>query len=214
MRPLVFFMLLLFFTSGLMSQENGSTPISIFSFSLEFELNNDQGDLPTKDYLKQYGTKGKTRAVEAMYPILVDFMSQEFEKKSFVVNPFTKLASEKANVYGIPALSLSKAVKLDAAENYLKISLKDIGQVPPGQLDGASGSVVKIVKMRCRLQLYDSSKNLLKEAEGFFATGEKVGGKYNIGIDLRQYQGTGREQELKFYEACCKMAFLRALESF
>ncbi len=214
MRSLILISLFFLLSSNIIGQTPDNVPIAIHSFTLEFELNNDQGELSTKDYLKQYGTKGKTRAHEALYPILVDFFSQEFESHQIPVGPIDQLADLKANAYGIPSMTLGKAVKSKRSERYLKISMKDIGQVPPGQMENSSTSVIKVVKIRCRLQLYDADKNLLKDSEDFFATGEKVNSKYNIGVDLRQYRGSGRQQELKFYEVCCKMAFMRALEKF
>lgn len=213
MKSSVLISILILFTCNSFAQTTDSKPIATFNFSLDFKLNNDQGDLPTKEYLKLYGTRGKTRAHEEMYPILVDFFMNQFKMLQLPVEPMTQLADIKANAYGIPVMTLGKAVKSKRSERYLKIVLKDIGQIPPGQMDGSSGqAIVKVVKMRCRIQLYDDNKNLLQTSEGFFSTGEKVDSKYNVGVDLRNYRGDGRQQELKCYEVCCKMAFLRALE--
>lgn len=213
MRSLVLISLLIFFTSQLFAQELDDKAISLFNLSLQFELNNDQGDISTRDYLKQYGTKGKSRAHEEMYPIIAEFFFNELDKLEMSIRPFTDLADVKANPYGLPSMSLGKAIKSKRSERYLRIVLKDIGQVTPGQLQG-TGTIVKIVKIRCRIQLYDENKNLLKYSEGFFATGDKVGHEYNVGVDLRQYQGSGRLQEFKFFEVCCKMAYLLALKDF
>ncbi|MEA1876244.1 MAG: hypothetical protein U9N86_05220 [Bacteroidota bacterium] len=215
MKSSVLISVLILFTCNAFGQTTDNKPIATFNFSLDFKLNNDQGDLPTKEYLKLYGTRGKTRAHEEMYPILVDFFMNQFENLQLPVEPMRQLADIKANPYGIPVMSLGKAVKSKRSERYLRILLKDIGQISPGQMQGSTGQpIIKVVKMRCRIQLYDADKNLLQTSEGFFATGEKVGTQYDVGVDLRNYRGDGRQQELKCYEVCCKMAFLRALEEF
>ena len=197
-----------------MAQNPDTDSISVFNFYLEFELTNDQGDLETGDYLKNYGTKGKTRAMEYMYPLLNDFFMKNMIDKGLPVRPMRTCSFIKENVYGFPVAALPKAVKSGSSTRYLKISLKDIGQVIPGQTNSTTGQAVKPVIIRCRLQLYDDQKVLLKESEAQFQTGEKVGSQYNIGVNLREYQGGGWEQELKFYEVCFKMAFLRALDKF
>ncbi|MCK5822055.1 MAG: hypothetical protein KAH17_09210 [Bacteroidales bacterium] len=213
MKSSVLISLLIIFSGQIIAQNTNDDPIAIFNFSLDFKLNNDQGDLSTKEYLKLYGTKGKSRAHEEMYPVLIDFFINEFEEDNFPIESIDHLANIKANVYGIPVMSLGKAVKSKRSERYLRIILKDIGQIPPGQMAGTAGqATIKVVKMRCRIQLYDSDKNLLKMAEGFFATGEKVGSQYDVGVDLRNQRGDARQQEIKCFEVCCKMAFLRALE--
>jgi hypothetical protein len=214
MRSIITLSILLVSLQPLFSQVVDSASVAVFSFSLDFEISNDEGDYPTKDYLRDYGTKGKTRAHEEMYPILEECMTRQLRKKGINIEPFVALAETKSNAYGYPSLTLGKATKTGLYDQYLKIALKDIGQVPPSQLDAAPGQAVKPVIMRCRISLYDANKNILKEAEGTFGSGEKVGDQYDIGVDLRQYQGDGRAQELKFYEVCCKMAFLRALENF
>lgn len=199
---------------SLQAQTVDETLTGLFAFTLDFELSNDQGDYPTKDYLKEYGTKGKTRASEVMYPILDEFMSKALTNKGLNIDDFKKLSAVRSNSYEYPAMNLSKAVKTKSYSQYLKIIVKDIGAVPPNQLDAAPGQAVKPVKIRCRITLYDSNKDVLRYAEGIFGSGEKIGDKYNLGVDLRQFQGNGRVQELKFFEVCCKMAFLRALEEF
>ena len=95
-------------------------------------------------------------------------------------------------------------------ESYCNIgaSYEDISEID------VCANTVKIVEMRCRLQLYDQDKDLVRTAEATFKTGQKVDPKYNLGVDLRQFMGSGRAQELKFYEVSCKMAFFRALEVF
>lgn len=196
------------------AQTSDNVPIAIFSFTLDFELTNDQGDFPTVEYLKQYGTKGKTRANEVMYPILEECMTKQMVNKGFSLAKFNVLSDIKANVYGYPVMSIKKATKSGRHNQYLKIALKDIGQVPPSQLDAAPGQAIKPVKIRCRMTLYDANRKIIKQSEGIFGSGEKVGNTYDLGVDLRQYRGSGRTQELKFYEVCCKMAFLRALEKF
>ncbi len=214
MKNFLVFGIVILTSLSIHAQSSDNLSIGLFSFILDFEISNDQGDYPTRDYLKEYGTKGKTRAQEVMYPLLDECMTKLLINKGFNVDSFMILGEIKANVYGYPTMSLNKAIKSNKYNHYLKIVLKDIGQIPPSQLDAAPGQAVKPVKIRCRITLYDSDKNTLKYSEGIFGSGEKVGNKYDLGVDLRQYQGSGRAQELKFYEVCCKMAFLRALENF
>lgn len=65
--------------------------------------------------------------------------------------------------------------------------------------------------MRCRIQIYDAGKTLLKEAEGTFQSGEKIENPGELGVDLRRYEGSDYLQELKIYETCTKMAILKAI---
>lgn len=212
MKRLLPTLLIVTISLSLFAQNTDQDSISVFHFYLEFELTNDQGDCDTGEYLKKYGTKGKTRALEYMYPVLDTFYTKHLRDMEWPVRDFPQMAPLKMNPYGYPLSSLNKAVKSGQSERYMKISLKDVGQVIPGQMGTTNGQAVKPVVIKCHIQLYDGEKNLLKEAEGQFKTGEKVSSQYALGVDLRKYQGSGWDQELKFYEVCFKMAFLRALE--
>ncbi len=195
------------------SQDKPEVDAHIFNFSIELEVSNDQGTMETGEYLREYGTKGKTRAISDLYPILDSCYMLAFERKGLTVHPSSTLSNIRANSYGFPVMSLKKAIKNGEGTQFLRIHLKDIGFVNPEQAM-VNSNTVKVVEMRCRIQLYDLDRNLIRTAEATFKTGEKVDPKYNLGVDLRQFRGSGYMQEVKFYEVCCKMAFFRALEQF
>ena len=186
---------------------------AIYSYPVEIELTNDQGDMPTKDYLKNYGTKGKQRGVEFIYEAVTPFLLSSLAKTGLDLLPVDTLSTVKANEYGKPSASLAKAVATGLAGQYLKVYLKDItmpvvtdlNQQDPGK------QAKKLVKMKCRLQLYDSKKELVWDVEGEFQSGEKIENASELGVDLRKYQGSDYLQELKIYETCTKMAIRRAV---
>ncbi|MBT4409622.1 MAG: hypothetical protein HN686_17780 [Bacteroidetes bacterium] len=213
MRTIVFFSLLILCAPNLYSQTDVDELPYLFNFTIELELSNDQGDMNTGEYLKNYGTKGKTRALDDLYPMLDSCFIKAMERKSFFTHPMKELSDIKSNAYGYPVMSLRKVLKSGKGKQFLRISLKDIGFVNPEQAL-QNNNQVKVIEMRCRIQLYDENKQLIRTAEATFSTGEKVDPKYNLGVDLRRFMGSGRTQELKFFEVCCKMAFFRAMDSF
>lgn len=188
--------------------------VAVFSFPVEIELTNDQGEMPTRDYLKNYGTKGKKRGPEYIYKVTAPFISQQFQKTGRTLLGIDTLSTLKDNEYGYPSASLSKAVESGVADQYIRIYLKDIAQVDLEgvvQLDPQTQQK-KIVKMRCRLQIYDKDKNLISESTGEFQSGEKVENAAELGVDLRRIESSAFDQELKVYETCAKMAILRAIK--
>ncbi|MCD6331786.1 MAG: hypothetical protein J7L89_00785 [Bacteroidales bacterium] len=187
--------------------------IAVFQCPIELELTNDQGDMAAVDYLRNYGTKGKTRALEFLHKIMPDFIKNQFSKAGYLLLPLDTLAGIKSNNYGCPALSLRKAVGSRVADQYARISFKDIGMLEQGvnQTDPFSRQK-KIVKLRCRIQLYDSSRKLVKQAEAIFQSGDPVAHPEIIGVNLHDYIGDRWMQELKIYEICCKMSLIRALD--
>ncbi len=188
--------------------------VAIYNYPVEIELTSDQGDMPTKDYLVEYGTKGKKRGVELMYDAATPFLIAQLEKEGISMLPVETLAAVKANEYGIPSTSLAKAVKTGKADQYMKVYLKDITQpVVEGLTQQDKNSQVKkLIKMRCRIQLYDANKTLLKDAEATFQSGEKMESIPDLGVDLRKYQGSEYLQEVKIYETCTKIAIFRAIK--
>jgi hypothetical protein len=191
-----------------------SQKMAIFTFPVEIELTNDQGDMPTKDYLKNYGTKGKQRGIEYIYQVTIPFLHAQFKKHNLELLSTDTLSTFKANEYGHPAAVLSKVVSSGIADQYLRIHIKDIGTVA---MEGVNQTDPfnrqrKIVKIRCRIQVYDNQKNLIKEVESEFHSGDKVENPTELGVDLRRTAGTEYEQELKVYETCTKMAVLRAVK--
>jgi hypothetical protein len=70
----------------------------------------------------------------------------------------------------------------------------------------------KIVKILCRIQVFDKDKVMIKEAVGEFQSGEKIEFANELGVDLRHNAGTEYEQELKIYETCAKIAIIRAVK--
>jgi hypothetical protein len=191
----------------------GAQKTAIFSYPVEIELSNDQGDMPTKDYLKNYGTKGKKRGNEFIYESATPFLIKKLASAGIELLPVDTLSTIKANEYGKPTTTLAKAVSSGIADQYIKIYLKDITlPVVEGltQQDPNSQSK-KLIKIRCRIHLYDSQKVLIKEAEGIFQSGEKMESATELGVDLRKYQGSEYLQELKIYETCTKMAIIKAV---
>lgn len=190
-----------------------SQKVAIYSFPVEIELNNDQGDMSTKDYLKNYGTKGKKRGVEFIYEAVSPFLAARLTIAGISLLSVDTLSVIRANEYGKPSATLAKAVSSGIAEQYMKVYLKDI-TLPAieglTQTDPNSQRK-KIVKMRCRIQIYDSGKTLLRDAEGIFQSGDKIDNASELGVDLRKYQGSDYLQELKIYETCTKMAIIKAI---
>ena len=123
------------------------------------------------------------------------------------------LNSIKSNEYGKPNATLSKAIASGIAEQYMKVYIKDI--TPPQMIDVASqdpsSQKKKLIKIRCRIQIYNSKKELTKEVDGEFQSGEKIENAADLGVDLRKYAGSEYLQELKVYESCTKMAVVRAI---
>jgi hypothetical protein len=187
---------------------------AVFNYTVEIDLTNDQGDMPTKEYLKNYGTKGKKRSVEYIYSTVNPFLVKEFQKSGIGLLPLDTLSPVKHNEYGFPAATLAKAVPTGITGQYIRIHIKDISQV---SMDGGNRTdplqrEKKIVKMRCRIQVFNPEKELIKDAEGTFQTGEKIENPAELGIDLRSAQGSEYQQELRIYETCTKMSIIRALK--
>lgn len=189
--------------------------IAIYSYPVEIELTSDQGDMPTKDYLKNYGTKGKKRGVEFVYEAVTPFLVKRLELAGYSVLKPDTLAFVKANEYGMPSATVSKAVATGIAEQYIRVYLKDITlpEVEGLTQQDANSQKRKLVKMRCRIQVYDSNKKLIREGEGVFQSGEKIEHPSELGVDLRKYEGTEYLQELKIYETCTKVAIMKAIQS-
>lgn len=187
--------------------------LAIYNYPVEIELNNDQGDMSTKDYLKNYGTKGKKRGVEYIYEVATPFLADRFKKAGLNLLSADTLSGIKANEYGKPTASLAKAIASGIADQYMKVYLKDITlPVVDGLTQTDKNSQQKkLVKMRCRIQVYDSKKTLLKDVEGVFQSGEKMESIAELGVDLRKYAGSEYLQELKIYETCTKMAIIKAV---
>ena len=131
MRTIVFFSLLILSAPNLFSQTDVDELPYLFNFTIEIELSNDQGNMNTGEYLKDYGTKGKTRALNDLYPMMDSCFIKAMERKSFFIHPMKELSDIKSNVYGYPVMSLRKVVKSGKGKQYLSISLKDIGFVNP-----------------------------------------------------------------------------------
>jgi hypothetical protein len=186
---------------------------AIFSYPVEMELSNDQGDMSTKEYLKNYGTKGKKRGNEYIYESVTPFLIKKLGTAGIELLAVDTLSSIKANDYGKPSTTLAKAVASGIADQYIKIYLKDITLpiVEGLTQQNPNSQSKKLIKIRCRIQLYDSKKTLLKEAEGIFQSGEKMESAAELGVDLRKYQGSEYLQELKIYETCTKMAVIKAV---
>jgi len=186
---------------------------AVYSYPVEIELTVDQGDLPVKDYLKNYSTKGKKQGVEKMYEIATPFIVAQFKKANMELLSIDTLAPIRANEYGMPSTTLNKVIGTGIADQYIKIYLKDITMPNVEGLtqQDPNAQQKKIVKMRCRIQIYDAKKELLKDVEGVFQSGEKIDNPSEVGVDLRKYAGTPYLQELKIYETCTKMAILRAM---
>ncbi len=187
--------------------------VAIYSYPVEIELNNDQGDMPTRDYLKNYGTKGKKRGVEFIYEAVTPFLVTRLNKAGIGLLSVDTLSGIKANEYGKPSATLAKAVASGIADEYMKVILKDITQpfVEGLTQTDPNSQQKKLVKIRCRIQIYDANKTLLKDLEGVFQSGEKIENPSELGVDFRKYQGSEYLQELKIYETCTKMAIIRAV---
>lgn len=171
--------------------------------------------MPTKEYLKNYGVKGIKRGPEYVYKVVNPFLISQLEKSGMDLLPLDTLSSVKSNRYGFPSANLSKAVATEVADQYLRIHLKDISSL---SLDGSNQTdpleqQKKIVKMRCRIQVYSSDKNLIQDVEGVFHTGDKIDNAGELGIDFRRVSGTIHDQELKVYETCAKMAIYKAVQA-
>jgi hypothetical protein len=177
--------------------------VALFSYPVEIELTNDQGDMPTKDYLRQYGTKGKKRGVEFIYENATPFLASRLSQSGYnLLSPDT-LSAVKSNDYGKPSLTLSKAVATGIADQYLKVHIKDITlPVVEGLTQQDPNSQIrKLVKIRCRIQIYDAKKDLLKDAEGVFQSGEKIENPGELGVDLRGWD----KMRYDFLDQCAKL---------
>ncbi len=210
---LLFLTIPMYFTG--IAQDFTGKSVALYQFSLDFNIQNDQGEMNTKDYLKEYGTKMKTRALEAMYKIMVPFVAEEIEKKQAILMPCDELAAIKSNSYGVPNMMINKAVKsCEKADYFIRIVIKDITVINPDAQQTDLLIKMRTITMRCRINLLDRDKNPVKELEGFFNSGETIENHRKIGIDPRKITGPEREQEMKVYESCCKMAFLKAMDKW
>ena len=201
----------LFFPYGSLSVY--AQKIAIYNYPVEIELNNDQGDMPSRDYLKNYGTKGKKRGVEFIYETVTPFLVSRLSKAGISLLSVDTLSGIKANDYGKPSATLAKAAASGIADEYMKVYLKDITQpfVEGLTQTDPNSQQKKLIKMRCRIQIYDAKKALLKDVEGVFQSGEKIENSSELGVDFRKYQGSDYLQELKIYETCTKMAIIKAV---
>lgn len=190
--------------------------VAIYSYPVEIELTNDQGEMATRDYLKSYGTKGKKRGVEFIYETITPFLAERINKTGKILLSADTLSVIKANDYGKPSATLAKAVGTGIADEYMKVYLKDITQpfVEGLTQTDPNSQQRKLVKMRCRIQIYNAKKELLKDVEGVFQSGEKIENPSELGVDFRKYQGSDYLQELKIYETCTKMAVIKAVGQF
>lgn len=198
---------------GCFSLDASGQKAAIFSYPVEIELTSDEGDMPAKEYLKNYGTKGKKRGVEFIYATATPFISERLTKAGFALLPADTLSSVKANSYGKPSATLAKAAASGIADQYIKILLKDITlpEVEGLTQQDPNSQRKKLVKMRCRIQIYDASKVMLKDVTGEFQSGEKIDNPTELGVDFRKSQGSDYQNELKIYETCTKMAIIRAV---
>lgn len=195
------------------SQDFADKSIVLYQFPIDFEIQNDQGDMNTKEYLKNYGTKRKTRALETMYDILVPFLKERLAKEGLNMFPCDKLGVIKSNPYGIPNMMINKAIKsCEDADYFIKIVLKDITVINPNLPQADIAVKMRTLTVRCRITLFDKDKNNIKSLEAKFDSGDKIENDRNIGIDIRRINGPERDQEMKIYETCCKMAFLKAMD--
>lgn len=187
--------------------------VAIFSYPVEIELSSDEGDMPAKEYLKNYGTKGIKRGNEYIYQTVTPFLMARLNKAGLNMLGVDTLNSVKANEYGKPNASIAKAVASGIADEYMKVYIKDI--TAPAMSDVAAQDPAsqqkKLIKIRCRIQIYDAKKALLKDVDGVFQSGEKLDSPADLGVDLRKYQGSEYLQEIKVYETCTKMAVIRAI---
>lgn len=215
MKRLILLSIVILVSISAISQDFAGKNIALYQFPIDFEIQNDPGDMNTKEYVKEYGTKRKTRALELMYEIMVPFVYEELAKKDIIIMPCEELAAVKANPYGVPNMIISKAVKsCKTADYFLKIALKDITVINPDAPQTDLSVKMRTITMRCRINLLDADKNPVKTIEAIFNSGEQIESERDIGFDVRKIRGDEREQELKIYESCCKMAFLRALDKW
>jgi hypothetical protein len=197
------------------TQDYSDKIFALHKLTLDFEIQNDQGDMNTKEYLKTYGTKRKTRTLEYMYQIMVPFVSKELEKKQISLKQIEEVATVKSNPYNIPNMGVKKAIKsLEDTDYFLRIAIKDITVINPEAPKTDLSIKMRTLTLRCRLFLLDREKNTIRELEGIFNSGETIESHRDIGIDPRKIRGPEREQELKVYESCCKMAFLKAMDKW
>ena len=187
--------------------------VAIYSYPVEIELNNDQGDMDTKEYLKSYGTKGKKRGNEFIYEKATPFLMAHLTKAGMSLLSVDTLNSIKSNEYGKPSATLAKAVATGVADEYIKVYIKDITAPLMSEVaaQDPSAQQKKIIKIRCRIQIYNAKKELLKDVEGIFQSGDKIECTPDLGVDLRKYAGSEYLQELKVYETCTKMAIVKAI---
>ena len=126
---------------------------------------------------------------------------------------FDTLSSVKSNEYGKPSATLGKAIASGLADEYIKVTFDDVtpplieGLTPQDQISRQK----KLIKMKCHIQVYNAKKDIVKEGEGTFQSGEKIENPSELGVDLRKYSGSDYLQELKIYETCTKMAIINAL---
>lgn len=209
----IFFIVLL--SLGVNAQDFAGKNVALYQFPIELEIQNDQGEMSTGEYLRDYGTKRKTRALEYMYEKMEPFVREQLAKKQITLMPCDELREIKANPYGIPSMMINKAVSsCKTADYFLRIALKDITVINPEAPSTGLSIKMRTITVRCRIHITDPGKNVIKELEGIFNSGEKIESTRDIGIDLRKITGSEREQELKVYESCCKMAFLKALDNW
>jgi hypothetical protein len=201
------------FILGCFFQSLKAQKVAIYSFPVEIELTSDEGDMSSKDYLKDYGTKGKKRGVEFIYEAVSPFLVARLNKAGINLLPADTLSGIKSNEYGRPSATLAKAIASGIADQYMKVYLKDITApfVEGLTQTDPNSQRKKSVRMRCRIQVYDSGKTLLNDVEGEFQSGEKIENAAELGVDFRKYQGSDYLQELKIYETCSKMAIIRAV---
>ena len=213
MKRLIFIFLVIPICLSVNSQDFSDKMIALYQFHLDFEIQNDQGEMSTKEYVKSYGTKRKTRALEYMYEIMIPFVKENLEKKGVLLMPCEVLSVIKANPYGVPNMMINKAIKsCKQADYFLRIAIKDMTVINPDAPKTDLAVKMRTITMRCRITLLDQEKNPIKELEGLFNSGEKIKAGRDIGIDIKKITGTPRDQEIKIYESCCKMAFLRAMD--
>jgi len=197
------------------AQDFAGKLVALYQFPIDFSIQNDQGEMGTKDYLKNYGTKRKTRALEYMYGVMLPFINELFAEKGVSLMPCDELRAVKANPYGVPNMLISKALKnCDKADYFLRIALKDITVINPTAQQTDLSIKMRTITVRCRITVTDEDKNMIKELEAKFNSGQKIDPDVNLGFDIRKISGPERDQEIKVYESCCKMAFFKALEKW
>jgi len=213
MKNAIFSLIVCGFLFPFLAISTNAQKIAIYSYPVEIELTNDQGDMPSKEYLKNYGTKGKKRGNEFIYETVTPFLVARLTKAGLNLLSVDTLNSVKSNEYNKPSATLAKASATGIADQYAKVYIKDITQpfVEGLTQQDPNSQTKKLIKIRCRIQIYDSNKELIKESEGVFQSGEKIENASELGVDLRKYQGSDYLQELKIYETCTKMAIMKAV---